>query len=276
MLPICAAIHDLSCYAKSSLTVVLPVLEAMGVETCPLPTALLSSQTDGFDSYYFYDTSKQMDGILEAWTNLGLTFDAIYSGFLGNKEQVETIRTFAKEQRKISKPLVLVDPVLGDDFALYGPITKEHVKAMRALVAEADVITPNTTEAALLLDIPFCEQFTEAEALKWARKLSLQTHADVAITSVPLIDGYAVACCAKDSSFLIPYRHFDASFPGCGDLFASLLLGYLLRKHDFQTSVTQAVEMTSLAIERTLEAGFSYRHGVSPTLIMDALVKKNG
>ncbi len=272
MLLICAAIHDLSCYAKSSLTVVLPVLESMGIEACPLPTALLSTQTDGFDSYYFRDTTPELEGILDSWKQLSLRYDAIYSGFLGSEHQVQLITQFIEQQRILGSPLVLVDPVLGDDAELYGPITKGHVEAMRSLVQVADLITPNATEAALLLGLPFQEHFEEQEALSWARKLSLLTGAQVVITSVPpLSEGFAVACHTEGKQFLIPYTRVDASYPGCGDLFASILLGNLLGKHSFQTSVNLAVTYTSLAIERTKEIGRERRLGVSPTLILPDL-----
>ncbi len=271
MQPICAAIHDLSCYAKSSLTVVLPVLEVMGVEACPLPTALLSSQTDGFPSYYFRDTSRDIIGILDAWKDLGLRFDAMYSGFLGSSDQVDLIKAFIKDQKA---SLTLVDPVLGDGGSLYGPVTEQQVNAMQGLVMHADVITPNTTEAALLLGRPYQEQFDVSAALSWAKELGLATNAKVAITSVPLGDGNVVACYAGGESYLVPYRKLEVSYPGCGDLFASLLLGFLLRKESFQRSVELAVAFTSKAIEATMQAGYEKRHGIAVSLILPYLAKR--
>jgi pyridoxine kinase len=246
----------------------------MGIETCPLPTALLSTQTDGFDTYYFRDTTSELEGILDAWKELSLHYDAIYSGFLGSEHQVQLIKWFIEQQRRVGSPLVLVDPVLGDDASLYGPITTGHVEAMRSLVHVADIITPNITEAALLLDLPFQEQFDEKEALSWARKLSLLTGSFVVITSVPLSDGFAVACHAENQDFLVRYAKVDASYPGCGDLFASILLGSLLCKHTFQTAVRRAVTYTSMAIERTKRTGRERRLGVSPTLILPDLSRE--
>lgn len=274
MLGNCAAIHDLSCYAKSSLTVVIPVLETMGVEVCPLPTALLSSQTDGFDSYTFRSTTDDMTGILEAWKGLGIHFDALYSGFLGDEKQVALIDTLIDEQRRLGSPLVLVDPVLGDDGRLYGPTSDEQVDAMRALACRADFLTPNTTEAALLLRHPYQQRFTRIEALQWAEQLHHMTGASIAITSVPLEDCSVVACCADDKAFLVEYRHLDVTYPGCGDLFASLLLGFLFRKHTFQTSVQKAVFYTTKAIELTMRRSVERRHGVCPSLIIPDLVKE--
>lgn len=273
MLPVCAAIHDLSCYAKSSLTVVLPTLEVMGVEACPVPTALLSSQTDGFSSYTFTDTTESLTQILAAWESLGLGFDAIYTGFLGSGTQVSAIRSFIQKQRHHANPLVLVDPVLGDGGALYGPMQESDVEAMRILACDADVITPNVTEAALLLGVPYQAQLDEETARSWARKLSLQTQAKVAITSVNLPRGKAIACFDEGESFLVPYQHLSASYPGCGDLYASLLLGFLLDKESFRTAATAAASYTSLAIERTLACGYEHRHGVMPSLMFADLVQ---
>lgn len=272
----CAAFHDLSCYAKSSLTVVLPVLEVMGIEACPVPTALLSSQTDGFDTYYFQDTTTAFFSILDTWESLGLSFDSIYSGFLGSEKQGERIIRFVQNQRKKSSPLVLIDPVLGDEHQLYGPITEAQVEAMRSLVCCADVITPNATEAALLLKEPFQQSFSEKQALQWAGKLSLQTGAMTAITSVSLAHGHVVACCNKEKSFLVGYEQIPVAYPGSGDLFASLLLGNLLGKASFQSSVEQAVCMTSLAIERTKNAKMERRHGVAVTSILRELAQQRG
>jgi pyridoxine kinase len=268
MIPICAAVHDLSCYAKSSLTVVLPVLEVLGVETCPLPTALLSSQTDGFDSYYLYETTTQLKGILNAWEELDLRFDALYSGFLGTSEQASMVEHFIAFQRSRCEPLVLIDPVLGDQQALYGPFDASHVEAMKQLVLHADIITPNTTEAALLLDEAFVPIFTEELIVQWAQRLGSRTGAKVVITSVPLKGETAVVSWDGQSVGLFPYEPIHASYPGCGDLFSSILLGVMLTGGKFKEAVEAAVQYTSLAIARTVDRGFETRHGVSATLIL--------
>ena len=275
MIPICAAIHDLSCYAKSSLTVVLPTLEVLGVETCPLPTALLSSQTDGFESYYFRETTEDMASILGSWRELGLSFDAVYSGFLGSDVQAALVASFIESQRQQGNPLVLVDPVLGDDQSLYGPIEGSHVQAMKALIQRADIITPNTTEAALLLERPFETIFTVEKIKAWAKELSQQSGAKVVITSVPFGETTAVVASDGNDQFLLPYEPIHVSYPGCGDLFSSILLGLLLGKEHFQSAVEGAVSYTSLAIGRSLQAGYPMRHGVSPTLILGDLAERH-
>lgn len=268
----CVAIHDLASYAKSSLTVVLPALEALGVEVSPLPTALLSSQSDGFDSYFFQPLTKEMRSIIAEWRKLDLAFDSIYAGFLGSAEQVSLITEFIHFHRaKKNPPLVLVDPVMGDDGELYGPMEKEHIDAMKKLITEADCICPNVTEAALLLGYPYRERFDEQTILRWTKELAYQSKANVAITSVPVEGKMAVACTEKDGSYLVYYDQIDTSYPGCGDLFASILLAYLLDKDSFRLSVTKAAQLTALAIKKTQNLGYPYRHGVSVTSIAGEL-----
>jgi pyridoxine kinase len=148
------------------------------------------------------------------------------------------------------------------------------VDSMRILSCDADVITPNVTEAALLLGEPYQEHMDEQTARSWARKLSLLTQAKVAITSVNLTSGKAIACSDEKTEFLVPYQHMRASYPGCGDLFASLLLGFLLNKESFRTAVMASATYTSLAIERTLLAGYERRHGVMPSLIFADLAQR--
>ncbi|MCK9547309.1 MAG: pyridoxamine kinase [Sphaerochaeta sp.] len=274
MIPVCAAIHDLSCYAKSSLTVVLPTLEVLGVEACPLPTALLSSQTDGFESYYFRQTTDDMANILESWRELGLRFDAVYSGFLGSDEQADLVAAFIESQRQRGEALVLVDPVLGDDQSLYGPMDRSHVEAMKALIRQADIITPNTTEAALLLDRPFETVFSVEQITSWAAELFDQSGSKVVITSVPFGQTTAVVAYDGSEQLLLPYEPIHVSYPGCGDLFSSILLGLLLGKEHFQSAVEGAVTYTSLAIGRSVKAGYPMRHGVSPTLILRDLAQR--
>ncbi len=274
MIPTCAAFHDLCCYAKSSLTVVIPTLEVMGVEVCPLPTALLSTQTDGFERYHFEESTDSLVEILKHWDYLDLRFDAIYSGFLGSHEQVDLVLDFMGKQRAKHRALVVIDPVLGDGGKPYTPVDKNLISEMRSLVKEADLITPNTTEAALLLDRPMQKDFTKEEILLWARELSVGNKSSVTITSVPIGEEHAVAYCHEGYCSLVYYKHLSASYPGCGDFFASMMTGFLVNKVPFQTAVEKSVAYSSLAIDRTLKAGYVRRHGISPALIFPSLIRE--
>lgn len=145
-----AAIHDLSGFGRASLTTIIPILSTMEIQTCPLPTAVLSTQTSGFEDYSFIDLTDYMEEHIAHWKKLNLDFDCIYSGFLGSVRQIQIVSDFV-EYFKRKDNLVVVDPVLGDNGSLYDTMGEEMVCEMKKLVSKADIITPNFTEAAFLL-----------------------------------------------------------------------------------------------------------------------------
>ncbi len=272
-----AAIHDLSCHAKSSLTVVIPTLAALQVEASILPTALLSTQTDGFVDYAYVDLTETMDRILHHWKSLELHFDAIYSGFLGSQHQIETVSSLIDWQRSNSAdPIVLIDPVMGDQGEPYGPMTADLMRKMQHLVTQANVITPNVTEAALLLGEDFDPALSLETAGIWAQRLSDLGPDRVAITSVmDRSDGLVVAYDAAERTI----RHFrqqyaPVSFPGCGDLFASILCALLVRGTPFYTAVQRSSELVSTAVHRSWRAAVPVRMGVAVELIIADLVRE--
>ena len=149
-------IQDISCFGKCSLTVALPIISAMGIETAVIPTAVLSTHTGGFKGYTFRDLTGDIPQIASHWEKLGLSFDAIYTGYLGSPDQVQIVSDFFDSFGKEDN-FIVVDPVMGDAGKLYAGFTDELVCGMRKLCAKADYIIPNMTEAALLLDIPYDE-----------------------------------------------------------------------------------------------------------------------
>ena len=181
-----AVVHDLSGVGRCALTVVLPVLSAMGVQACPVPTAVLSTHTGGFDGIASVDLTDLMGPYLAHWRRLNMRFDAVYSGYLANCAQAEHVLSLMRWQKCLS----VVDPVMGDEGEMYSALPREIPAEMRRLCAAADVITPNLTEAALLLDEPFCaapRTGGEVEALL-KRLLGLGARS-VVLTSVPMEDG---------------------------------------------------------------------------------------
>ena len=152
--PKVAAIHDLSCFGRCALTVIIPTLSALGSQTVPIPTALLSTHTGGFENMFFADLSREMDEISNHFSSLGMEFDAVYSGFLGSEAQIGRVSSFIDKFAKKGAP-ILVDPVMGDDGVLYSTYTKELGMGMRQLVQKADIITPNYTEACFLTETEY-------------------------------------------------------------------------------------------------------------------------
>ncbi len=265
-IPRVAAVHDLSGYGRSSLTVVLPVLSAMGINVCPLPTAVLSTQTSGFENYVFQDLTDTMKGIIAHWKTLPLQFDSIYSGFLGSADQIDLvmdlIRHFSREDQ-----LITVDPVMGDDGELYGPITTSMVKGMKELVKKADLITPNYTEAAFLLNREYKEELGQHEAIQILKELSAAGPEKVVITSVPLKgkgETSAVMAYEKKNNrfWKVETAHIPAAYPGTGDMFASVITGRLLLGDSLPAALDRAVHFVVHAIRNTFGHNTPQREGV--------------
>lgn len=259
--PSALAIHDLSCFGRCALTVIIPVLSAMGIQTVPVPTALLSTHTGGFENFHFRDLTSDMELIAHHLSEIGVVCDAVYTGFLGSEEQISTVSgiidAFGSSE---SKPPILVDPVMGDDGRLYSTYTEGMMKGMRRLCEKADVITPNLTEACFLTDTPYpdTKAMTESDVRSLAdglcRKLMEFGVERIVITGLhydeKMVGSYG--CDVKEgteNAFLFGSEHIDRSYPGTGDLFASVLLGELMRESEF----TRAVERASLFTRRTIE-----------------------
>lgn len=273
--PRVAAVHDLSGFGRTSLTVVIPILSTMNIQVCPLPTAVLSTHTGGFDDYTMVDLTDFMHGCTAHWSRLGLSFDAIYSGFLGSPEQIDIVTRLILDCRA-NDPLVVIDPVMGDNGVLYGPFTYEMVEKMRTYIRHADVITPNLTEAALLLDEPYRTDFTEKEIQTWLPRLSAMGPKIVIITSAP--DDHS----ARRTSVLaynqtdkriwkVGCEYIPAHYPGTGDAFASVITGSLLQGDSLPVALDRAVQFTSLSIRATFGHLNPEREGVLLERVLESL-----
>ena len=221
-----AAVHDLSCFGRCSLAVILPTLSAMGVQCCPLPTAVLSTHTGGFEGTARTGLTGQLEGTLSQWEALGLAFDGVYTGYMASAEQI-ALAARAAERLKKAGGVALVDPVLGDHGKLYSSITPDMAEAMKGLCGRADVITPNLTEAALLLGGKLPEDGAAA-----ARALSLNGERSVVLTGVSPAPGQiGAAWFDRESgrSGVISGARAEGEWPGTGDLFAAVVTGGLVR-----------------------------------------------
>lgn len=256
--------HDLSCFGRCALTVVIPVLAASGVQPVPLPTALMSTHTGGFTGFSMLDTTHEMRSILAHWDTLGLTFDSVYTGFLGSAEQIDVI---AHALTRFGEgALKLVDPVLGDDGKLYSTITDELVYGMRTLAARADIITPNITEAYLLLSGDPSNALavhTERALQKLAKELSTKFSRSVVITGAPTgYDAVSTVCYDGDEYAIITRKLVRGSYPGTGDLFSSVLLCRLMRGADLHEAAVFASDFVRDSITATVRAKTPVREGV--------------
>ena len=218
-----AAIHDLSGFGRASLTVIIPILSRMGIQVCPLPTAVLSTHSK-FNNFHFVDLTAELQPMIDHWKALDLKFDAIYSGFLGSHQQIEIVKRFIDDFRQPEQKII-IDPVFGDNGKIYAPLSPEHVSEMKSLIEHADVITPNLTEAAFLLDEPYREHIELEQIKEWIRRLVDKGPKIVIVTSVRtngLKNQTSVVAYNRhdDRFWRVTCNYLPAEYPGTGDAFA--------------------------------------------------------
>jgi pyridoxine kinase len=247
--------------------VIIPTLSALGAQTVPIPTALLSTHTGGFENMFFADLSREMDEISSHFSELGISFDAIYSGFLGSDAQIGRVSDFIDRFAKKDAP-ILVDPVMGDDGALYSTYTKELGEGMRHLVQKADIITPNYTEACFLTGTEYrpTDKMSRDEIVELAnsliKKLLRFGQKKIAVTGFESADSVLTLGVDSDGIFTDERPKHSASYPGTGDVFASVLLGSILNGESFKDSVHKACGFTAEVIEYTMQFPTPHREGV--------------
>lgn len=277
--PRVAAIHDISGFGRTSLMVVIPIFSTMGIQVCPLPTAVLSTGTSGFDNFRFVDLTDHLSGFLEHWKSLGLTFDAVYSGFLGSERQVEIVAECIDERLK-PDGFAVVDPVLGDDGVLEPTMGMPMVEAMRRLVGKAHCITPNLTEAALLLNEPYPAEslahgMDEHMLRDWLVRLTEMGPDIAVITSVPVGGGKYSAAIARERTqnrfWRVDADYIPAAFPGTGDTFTSVLTGSLLQGDSLPLAMDRATQFVNLGIRAAFGHSAPCREGIFLERVLQSL-----
>jgi len=288
-----AAIHDLSCFGRCSLSVIIPALSAMGLQVNPLPTALLSTHTGGFSDFTFHDLTDEMEKIKAHFEMLKIKFNAVYSGFLGGAHQAEIVYDMIVKSRNLYNSLkktgendefvALVDPVMGDDGRFYETVTEDTCREMRKLVSVADIITPNITEACLLLSIPY-EMPSLERACEILKELSKLGAKKVVITGIEIEGGLVATACAdftaketetkplSDNVKIISHNGTNVFFtinqkvakdyPGTGDLFASVLLGKILCGNSLFKASEFASNFVHMVMEKSSLYEYPERNGV--------------
>lgn len=259
-----AAIHDLSGFGRASLTVVMPVLSSMGIQVCPLPTAVFSTH-GGYKNNSFLDLTDNMTAMMSHWKALNLEFDGIYSGFLGSSKQISIVKEFISHFKK--NTLVVVDPVMGDNGRVYGVLDKKLPGEMADLVKKADVITPNITEAQVLLNRPYNPALSEEELKETLIRLSDMGPDTVVITSLEESSGErgsysAVWQRSTETFFTARCDHFPVNYPGTGDTFTSVFTGSLLNNLSVPEALKSSVDFIGKALKATWSKEHDPRSGI--------------
>lgn len=266
-------IQDISCFGKCSLTVALPLLSAMGVEAVILPTAVLSTHTL-FKGFTCRDLSDQLTPITDHWKQAGITFDAIYTGYLGTEEEIDTvigiINTFRNDHT-----LVIVDPAMGDNGKLYPAFNEQYARKNANLCAVADITDPNITEAAFLTGLPYREAYDEEYIRELLRALAdLGTKTPI-LTGVSLSEGRTGAMgydAQKGEFFHYQNDRIPAAYHGTGDIFSSVLAGSFVLGIERTEALKIAADYTALTIAETLKNPENPWYGVDFEGTIPALV----
>ena len=265
------AINDISCFGKCSLAVATPILSASGVECCPVPTAVLSTHT-AFSGYTFRDLTADLIPIAEHWKELKLDFNAIYSGYLGSKEQIKAVEKIID---MFPADFVLVDPVMGDNGVLYDGFSLEFVGEMKKLIKRADVIVPNVTEASFLTDTPFEKGVhTKEYILSLCEKLSAMSSAKIVITGININnEEIGTAVFEENELAIIGREKFGVSYSGTGDVFASTLASALILGKNLKTSAEIASDFVTDCIKETKKTSGDRNYGVNFEPCLEKLIE---
>ncbi|WP_088185719.1 pyridoxamine kinase [Desulfosporosinus sp. FKA] len=274
-----AAIHDISCVGRCSLTVALPILSAAGFDTGVLPTAILSTHTGGFEGFTYRDLTSDIEPISKHWQSLNLKFDALYSGFLGSFEQIDLVAGLFDTFRN-NETLVMVDPVMADNGILYSVYSPEMAKGMSKLCAKADIIVPNLTEAAFLLEEEYIgENYSQEYIEALLKRLSALGAKKVVLTGVSFEKNKLGAASFESSTEKISYafnEKVDGYFHGTGDVFSSALLSGLLNDFSLEDALQIAVNYTLKCIRLTENLGLEKRYGVCFERAIPYLIQQLG
>lgn len=268
-------IQDISCVGQCSMTVALPILSACGVETCVLPSAVLSAHTGGFQGVTFRDLTEDIPNIAAHWKKEGISFDAVYTGYLGSTRQIGYVKEILNTMTAPGG-ITVVDPAMADNGRLYTGFDGAYVEAMRGLCAQADIILPNLTEACMLTDTPYTENFDEAWLRELLGRLTDLGSGCVVLTGVGETPGQTgVAIWEQRNLWRYCHEKTAKSYHGTGDIFASAFVGACMQDKSLEEAAVIAADYTALCIRKTFEDP-AHWYGVKFETALPALIRMLG
>ncbi|KOF56540.1 MULTISPECIES: pyridoxamine kinase [Clostridium] len=257
-----AVINDVTGFGRCSVAVALPIISAMKIQCCPLPTAILSSQTS-FPNFFFDDYTPHMRSYMNNWKELNLKFDGICTGFLSSKEQIDIVVEFF-QKFKSQNTTVIVDPVMGDYGQLYSTYTQEMCHEMKRLMKYADVMTPNLTEACRLLDIPYPDKSLSHDELEdIAKELCEKGPDKIVITGLQNNGNIQNFVYETGKPYtIINVKKIGEDRSGTGDVFTSIVAANIVKGVELITAVKKATDFISKAIDYTAKIGTPVYDGI--------------
>ncbi|MBR6331583.1 MAG: pyridoxamine kinase [Dehalococcoidales bacterium] len=263
-------IQDISCVGQCSLTVALPIISACGVETCILPSAVLSTHTAGFTGFTVRDLADDMPAIEKHWVKEGIFFDAVYTGYLGSKEQIDYVSSIIKNT---CKGPAIIDPAMADNGKLYPAFDMAYVDEMKKLCFNADIVLPNITEACFLTGIKYKEVYDESYVKNIVNALLNSGAKAVVLTGVGYTpDTTGVVCATKNSYYYYRHHRYAKSCHGTGDVYASAFVGAYMNGRSMEDASRIAADFTVKCMENTLDDA-SHWYGVKFEPILKQLSK---
>lgn len=247
-------IQDISCLGKCSITIALPVISALGTETVILPTAVLSNHTL-FKSFTVKDLADQIEPICEKWVEEGVEFDAIYTGYLGTIEQIDMMKELFKTFKRGDDTIVFVDPVMADNGKLYPAFDMAYAKKNAELCSCADIIVPNITEASIMTEMEYKEEYDESYIKEMLERLTKLGAKISVLTGVSLSEGKTGVMGydrVNDEYYCYQNDKVGAMFHGTGDLFSSTVIGEIMKGKTWQDAMRIAADYTAHTIEVTM------------------------
>ena len=268
-------VQDISCLGKCSITVALPIISAMGIEASVIPTSILSTHTL-FDGYVHRDMCDIIEPIINHWKSQGFTFDAIYTGYLGSKEQISLVEKLIDKFRTDSC-FVLVDPAMADNGTLYPGFDNEHIDKMRELCSMADIIVPNLIEACLLTGTQYQAEYDDEYITDILNKLICLGAKKAIITGVIKDGKYGIISFDSEIDSIGFYAHekIDQTFYGTGDVFSSACVGALVNGNSLARSVEIAGEFVFESIQKTISDKDARLYGVNFEKALPLLARYN-
>lgn len=270
-------IQDISCVGKCSLTVALPIISALGVETAIIPTAVLSTHTM-FKNFTFKDLTDEIAPITKHWKDENIGFDSIYTGYLGSAEQIDIIANVFDEF-KTDNNLIIVDPVMADNGKLYPAFDMAFAAKMATLCAKADIIIPNITEASFMTDMEYKTSYDEAYIKEMLVKLAGLGAKTVILTGVTFDeDSIGVMGYDSENDEYYYYKHdkINAAYHGTGDIFSSTLVGSIANGLTWEEAIPIAADYTAKCIQLTIDDKDGRFYGVNFEEAIPYLLKRAG
>lgn len=273
-----AVINDISGFGRCSMTVELPIISAMGIQCCPLPTAIFSNHT-AYDSYFFEDYTDKMKPYYKEWEKLELSFAGICTGFLGSATQIAIVEDFFRIFRD-SGTLVVVDPIMADGGVPYATYTPQMCARIKQLVLHADIITPNVTEACILTNTPYTEDMTIEDMKKMIPLLHDLGPQKVVITGVERKsdNGTMIGNIVSEKGYSSVYTQMPMLGPsraGTGDVFSAIIFGAAIKKMDFLSSVMMAERFIFRCVKRAEELRIPVEDGICFEEFLSYLTSSN-